>query len=216
MLRDYPTENINVVTTTARDIYEQWTYSNCNAAIWLGKPVTMQLISQGRRLGLLVRTAPPFAIPLCCRRRLTKGIYVSFLRRVRIEVSTWIRCWSYIDTASIDGWSEKVTAVERGYGTIEWHCKDNVLFDIGVVVRLFPVARWLIQTTGYLNLSLISPEWDLYSIKSKNEKDNCAVNSPEIVPPMQLFTALQSMMRAVHRSSSDVTFLLQRRLSLIG
>jgi hypothetical protein len=50
------------------------THSNCRAAIGLGKPVTMHVISHGRILGLLVRAAPPFAMPLCCPSLLTRGM----------------------------------------------------------------------------------------------------------------------------------------------
>lgn len=46
-----------------------FTYSNCRAAILLGKPVTKQVISHGRSVSLDVRTAPPFDSPLCCLRR---------------------------------------------------------------------------------------------------------------------------------------------------
>jgi hypothetical protein len=47
------------------------TYSNCKAAILLGKPVTRQLISQGLSESRDVLTAPPLDSPLCCFRRRT-------------------------------------------------------------------------------------------------------------------------------------------------
>ena len=41
------------------------TYSNCNAAMLDGNPVTMHDISHGLRLFLAVRFAPPLVRPLC-------------------------------------------------------------------------------------------------------------------------------------------------------
>jgi hypothetical protein len=54
-----------------REQYAINTYSNCKAAILLGKPVTKQVISQGRSESFEVRAAPPIASPLCCRSLLT-------------------------------------------------------------------------------------------------------------------------------------------------
>lgn len=45
-------------------------YSNLRAATILGKPETSAIISHGRSESRDVRTAPPFASPLCCLRRL--------------------------------------------------------------------------------------------------------------------------------------------------
>jgi hypothetical protein len=47
------------------------TYSNCKAAILLGKPVTSRLISHGLNESRDVLTAPPLDSPLCCFRRRT-------------------------------------------------------------------------------------------------------------------------------------------------
>lgn len=47
------------------------TYSNCNAAILLGNPVTSNAISHGRSESREVLTAPPLTSPLCCFRRRT-------------------------------------------------------------------------------------------------------------------------------------------------
>lgn len=47
------------------------TYSNCNAAILLGNPVTKHVISHGRKESRDVLTAPPLDSPLCCLRRRT-------------------------------------------------------------------------------------------------------------------------------------------------
>ena len=47
------------------------TYSNCNAAILLGNPVTRHVISHGRNESRDVLTAPPLDSPLCCLRRRT-------------------------------------------------------------------------------------------------------------------------------------------------
>ena len=53
------------------EILRRCTYSNCKAAILLGKPVTRQLISQGLNESRDVLTAPPLDSPLCCLRRRT-------------------------------------------------------------------------------------------------------------------------------------------------
>ena len=82
----------------------------------------MQVISQGRKLGLLVRTAPPFASPLCCRRRRTTG--ASAVMRFRVLTSmnpTWMRRGTNIDRTGPYGRSQQIAAVEAGYGAIEWH-----------------------------------------------------------------------------------------------
>ena len=50
---------------------EMGTYSNCKAAILLGKPVTKHVISHGRSESRDVLTAPPLDSPLCCLRRRT-------------------------------------------------------------------------------------------------------------------------------------------------
>lgn len=55
----------------ARDLRSDSTYSNCSAAILLGKPVTKHVISHGRRESRDVLTAPPLDSPLCCLRRRT-------------------------------------------------------------------------------------------------------------------------------------------------
>ena len=47
----------------------EMTYSNCRAAIFEGKPVTIVVISHGRNVEAEVRVAPPTASPLCCFRR---------------------------------------------------------------------------------------------------------------------------------------------------
>lgn len=62
-----------------------WTYSNCNAAILLGNPVTRQTISQGLRETRDVLTAPPLASPLCCfSRRTGFGVLPTYREAWRI------------------------------------------------------------------------------------------------------------------------------------
>jgi hypothetical protein len=53
------------------DMLRKCTYSNCKAAILLGKPVTRRLISHGLSESRDVLTAPPLDSPLCCFRRRT-------------------------------------------------------------------------------------------------------------------------------------------------